>query len=175
MGVVAPFVPEKLVIAILCTRPARRAELCSSLEKRWGSIDFASESFPFTWTHYYDAEMDGEIMRSFVSFERLVDPAVLAAIKRETNSIEDEFRGPAGRTVNLDPGLMALSRFSLATTKENAHRVPLSGGIYAEITLLYAHGGFRPLEWTYPDYRAEPTLTILNGIRGTYKGQLDRA
>jgi len=116
--------------------------------------------------------MDGAIERSFVSFERLVDPSALAAIKRETNCLEDTFRGAAGRTVNLDPGLLALSRFSLATTKENAHRIPLSDGIYAEITLLYARGGFRPLEWTYPDYRAEPTLAILTRIRALYKTQL---
>lgn len=142
------------------------------LESRWGRIDYECEPFPFTWTHYYDAEMNGEIARSFVSFERLADPAGLAAIKRETNGLENAFREPSGRTVNLDPGLMALSRFSLATTKENAHRIPLSDGIYAEITLLYARGGFHPLEWTYPDYRSDVVLAILGRIRDVYKAQL---
>ncbi|HEY9595442.1 MAG TPA: DUF4416 family protein [Spirochaetia bacterium] len=172
MGTAAPFVPEKLVIAILCSRPACRGDLRDALVSRWGAIDYECEPFPFTWTRYYDAEMGGPIERSFVSFERLVDPSGLAGIKRETNRLEDDFRRAAGRTVNLDPGLMALSRFSLATTKENAHRIPLSDGIYAEITLLYARGGFRPLEWTYPDYRAEPTTGILGRIRELYKTQL---
>jgi len=175
MGTAAAFVPEKLVIAILCSRPGKRARLHEALETRWGRIDTECDPFPFTWTHYYDAEMGGAIERSFVSFERLVDPAALAGIKGETNRLEDELREEGGRTVNLDPGLMALSRFSLATTKESAHRIPLSNGIYGEITLLYAHGAFRPLPWTYPDYRAEPTLTVLAGIRGLYKGQLEAA
>ena len=67
---------------------------------------------------------------------------------------------------------MALSRFTLATTKENAHRIPLSDGIYAEITLLYARGGFQPLEWTYPDFRSERYRALLSDIRALYKAQL---
>jgi hypothetical protein len=70
---------------------------------------------------------------------------------------------------------MALSRFSLATTKESAHRVPLSHGIYAEITLLYSKGGFRPLDWTYPDFRSPAYLAVLNDIRARYKAQLHSA
>ena len=66
---------------------------------------------------------------------------------------------------------MSLPRFVLATTKENAHRIPLADGIFAEITLLYGKGGFQPLPWTYPDFRSEPTLSILNKIRALYKSQ----
>ena len=76
-------------------------------------------------------------------------------IKRETNDIEDRFREQGLRKVNLDPGLLSLPRFVLATTKDNAHRIPLEGGIYAEITLLFGKGTFRPLPWTYPDFRSE--------------------
>jgi hypothetical protein len=116
--------------------------------------------------------MGGPIQRSFVSFSRLVDPSSLALIKQQTNALEDRFRVDGLRTVNLDPGLMALSRFTLATTKESAHRIPLEGGIYAEITLLYARGSFRSLEWTYPDYRSERYISLLNEIRALYKTQL---
>ena len=129
MGTAGQFTPEKLVMGILCSRPAREKELLDGLVERWGRIDYRSETFPFTFTHYYDEEMDGPIGRLFVSFERLVDPSTLAAIKRETNAIEHTFREDGGRRVNIDPGLMALSRFTLATTKENAHRIPLSDGI----------------------------------------------
>jgi hypothetical protein len=136
MGTAGKFTPEKLVVAILCSRPGRAEELLAALTRRWGRIDFRSEAFPFTFTRYYDEEMDGAIARSFVSFESLVDPSELASIKLETNRVEDGFREGGSRRVNLDPGLLALSRFTLATTKENAHRIPLSSGIYAEITLL---------------------------------------
>jgi hypothetical protein len=171
MGTAGVFNREKLVIAILISAAGRRDELVSRLSDRWGPVDFASEPFTFNFTHYYDAEMGPPIYRLFISFERLVDPASLARTKLETNAIEDLFRETGSRKVNLDPGLLSLPRFVLATTKENAHRVPLADGIYAEITLLYGKGCFQPLPWTYPDYRSEPTLSILNTIRSRYKSQ----
>jgi hypothetical protein len=172
MGSAAPFTPEKLVMGILSSRGSG-GDVESLLVEQWGPIDYRSTPFPFTFTDYYDAEMGGPILRSFVSFSPLVDPSRLARIKRETNAIEDRFRDGGRRTVNLDPGLMALSRFSLATTKESAHRIPLEAGIYAEITLLYARKSFRPLDWTYPDYRSDRYIRLLNDIRVIYKAQLD--
>jgi hypothetical protein len=175
MGSATPFTPEKLVMGILSSRGGGGEDVESLLVEQWGPIDYRSPSFPFTFTDYYDAEMGGPIQRSFVSFSLLVDPSRLAAIKRATNAIEDRFRENGRRTVNLDPGLMALSRFSLATTKENAHRIPLEAGIYAEITLLYSRKGFQPLDWTYPDYRSERYLQLLGEIRRIYKAQLGAA
>ncbi len=171
MGTAGVFNREKLVIAILISAAGRKDELVSHLADLWGPVDFASDPFTFTFTHYYDAEMGPPIDRFFISFERLVDPTCLARTKVETNSIEDMFREKGSRKVNLDPGLLSLPRFVLATTKENAHRIPLADGIYAEITLLYGRGSFQPLPWTYPDFRSEPTLSILNKIRARYKSQ----
>ncbi len=96
---------------------------------------------------------------------------MIAEIKLQTNRVEEQFREAGGRKVNIDPGLLCLSRFILVTTKESAHRIPLSGGIHAEITLLFHKGSFRPLEWTYPDYRSPEYLHVLNEIRGLYKAQ----
>lgn len=159
-------------MGILISAPDRREELLAALGESWGPRDFLSAPIPFTFTGYYDREMGGPIERIFVSFRDLVDPALLADIKLRTNALEEGFREGGGRRVNLDPGLMALSRFTLATTKENAHRIPLSNGMYAEITLLYGKDGFRPLEWTYPDYRSAGYLAVLNKIRGLYRDQL---
>jgi hypothetical protein len=172
MGRAAGFTPEKLLMGILISAPDRRAELLGCLEEAWGPSDFISAAIPFTFTDYYDGEMGGGIERLFVSFETLVDPASLAEIKIRTNRLEERFRGEGGRRVNLDPGLLALSRFTLATTKENAHRIPLRDGIYAEITLLYGKGGYQPLPWTYPDYRTETYRAILAEVRRLYKAQL---
>ena len=171
MGTAGVFSREKLVMAILISAIDRKDELVSRLVDRWGPVDYASDPFTFAFTHYYDAEMGSPIDRFFVSFDRLVDPACLAQTKQETNAIEDLFRENGSRKVNLDPGLLSLARFVLATTKENAHRIPLAEGIYAEITLLYGKGSFQPLPWTYPDFRSEPTLSILNKIRARYKSQ----
>ena len=175
MGSAGVFTPEKLVIGILTSRTGRREELFSLLAERWGPVDFSSGPIPFAFTHYYDAEMGPPIERTFASFQRLVDPSGLARIKRETNSIEDLFREEGKRKVNLDPGLLSLPRFVLATTKESAHRIPLEQGIYAEITLLYEKGSFHSLAWTYPDFRSEGYISLLNEIRVRYKSQLSPA
>jgi len=171
MGEATQFLPEKLVMAVLISRPERKQELQGALERTWGQPDLCSPTMPFTYTDYYDSEMGPGIQRFFVSFRRLVDPSLIADIKLSTNRIEEQFREGEARKVNIDPGLLCLSRFILVTTKESAHRIPLSGGIYAEVTLLFHKGSFRPLEWTYPDYRSPEYLRILNDIRGLYKAQ----
>jgi hypothetical protein len=175
MGIAGIYTPEKLVIGVLSSLPDGIDELKTLLVQHWGVIDFCSSEIPFTFTEFYAKEMGAGIVRIFMSFQSLVDPSCLASVKLRTNLIEDHFRQKGLRRVNLDPGLMALSRFSLATTKESAHRIPLASGIYAEITLLYSKGSFRPLGWTYPDFRSQAYLAILNGIRSVYKAQLHAA
>jgi len=172
MGTAGSYTPEKLVMCVLSSSPGSAGDLRAVLTDAWGDIDFSSPPIPFTFTHYYEPEMGPGIVRTFLSFQRLVDPACFAGVKLLTNTLEDRFRVNGARRVNLDPGLMALSRFSLATTKESAHRVPLSAGIYAEVTLLYSKTGFRPLEWTYPDFRTPAYLSVLGEIRALYKAQL---
>lgn len=172
MGIAGAYTPEKLVMCVLSSSPDRDGELRTLLVEQWGGIDYSSEPVAFTATDYYEREMGPGIMRTFLSFQRLVDPSVLAEVKLRTNSLEDLFRVEGLRRVNLDPGLLALSRFSLATTKESAHRIPLSKGIFAEITLLYSRTGFRPLEWTYPDFRTPAYHSALKEIRAIYKAQL---
>jgi hypothetical protein len=171
MGTPHAFVREKLVIGILTSRPAEQVGVLSDLAARFGEMDYQSAPVPFTFTDYYGEEMGPEIHRLFVSFGTLVDPAELAGIKLAANVIEDHYRESGRRMVNLDPGLLCLSRFVLATTKESSHRVPLHSGIYAEVTLMFERGSFRSVEWTYPDYRSGPTIGCLNAIRGLYRAQ----
>ncbi|MDP2953277.1 MAG: DUF4416 family protein, partial [Chloroflexota bacterium] len=55
------------------------------------------------------------------------------------------------------------------TTKDRGHRIYLSEGIYAEVTLVWKRGeGFQPEEWTYPDYRTPEYRAILGEIRGLH-------
>jgi hypothetical protein len=165
------FTPEKLVIPVLISQSDKKLKLHTLLEKRFGSIDYVSEEIDFDFTHYYDEEMGPPIKRYFISFSELVDPARLGRIKIESGQVEDNFRVSGKRKINLDPGLLALSRFVLASRKEGSHRVPLAGGVYAEITLLYERGEFRPVEWTYPDYRSRKYRDILAEIRDRYHAQ----
>ncbi len=172
MGTPGVFRPEKLVVAMLVSRIQDKDPILVELCGSFGPIDFQSHPLTFSFTDYYAAEMGSELTRIFASFATLVSPEKLAGIKLATNAIEDRFREGGDRRVNLDPGLLCLSRFLLATTKDGSHRIPLERGIYAEVTLLFERGSFRPVEWTYPDYRSPGYLSVLNAVRDLYKSQL---
>ena len=62
-------------------------------------------------------------------------------------------RHPEPRPLNLDPGYLTSAKLVLASTKDHAHRIYLSRGIYAEVTLHYQDRGWQHHEWTFPDYR----------------------
>ena len=172
MGEAGQFKQEKLVVAVLISREEQRESVLSVLQSCFGRYDYLSKSLPFTFTNYYDREMGTPIYRFFVALECLVSPDRLVRIKEETNRVEIQFSENGSRRVNLDPGLLSLSRFVLASTKDSSHRIPLQRGIYAETTLMYEHGSFRPVEWTYPDYRSEEYLRTLGRIREIYSRQL---
>lgn len=145
------------------------------LTKRFGKIDFESAVLDFGHTKYYREEMGEGLKRRFISFSRLIRPSRLAAIKLLTNKIEQKMcAGRPGRVINIDPGCLGLAKLVLATTKDHSHRIYLSKGIYAEVTLFYRDKSFRPCEWTYPDYRTQEYADIFNEIRAIYAKQLRR-
>ena len=172
MAVHELFSREKLVTGILISRLEYREDLLTAIEAEFGPPDYISELLDFSFTRYYDKEMGSPIMRFFVSFKQLVEPDQLAAIKLITVKIERSFAEKENRKVNLDPGILSLSRFILASTKDSSHRIPLNSGIYGEITLIYEKNEFRPVEWTYPDYQSEKYCLILKEIRALYMKQL---
>lgn len=171
MGENSSFERAKLVLPMLVAPKLSLPSLRSRLTGQFGPIDRESTAETFAYTDYYTPEMGPHLCRIFVSFERLVDPETLADIKLTTNGIEREYAVEGSRTVNLDPGILTLSRFILATTKDHAHRIPLRDGIYGEITLMFRNGMFEPLEWTYPDYRSESYRNILSGMRNVLHQQ----
>lgn len=139
----------------------------------FGEIDYESSPLPFTHTDYYEKEFGKNLLRNFVSFERLIAQDALAEIKIKTNEIEKKLEREGRRTVNIDPGYIALSKLVLATTKDYVHRVYIGKGIYAEITLHYKDRAFQAFPWTYPDYKTQEYIEIFNKIRGIYKRQVN--
>jgi len=140
------------------------------LRARFGGILLRSAILPFDFTDYYESEMGGGLVRQFVAFEEEIDPGCLAAIKLETNRLEQQLAEEAGnvsqrRTVNLDPGYVTPDKVVLATTKNYAHRIYLSNGIYAEVTLNFGKGTVRTFEWTYPDYRTAMAAEFFLAVR----------
>ncbi len=129
-------------------------------------------------TDYYRQEMGENLLRKFITFERLIAPDALASIKLETNAVEMSLSGGeesnSPRRVNLDPGYVDATKLVLASAKDQAHRIYLSHGIYAEVTLLYYHGEFHPFIYTYPDYQWPETHAFLRRAQNKYREQLRR-
>lgn len=142
------------------------------LVRRFGPLDLTSSVMPFCHTRYYEREFGTDLKRQFVSFQRLIWPHQLAAIKRATMTIERTLSCAGRRQVNIDPGYLDLAKLVLASTKDYAHRIYLGQGIYAEITLFYRAGSFRAGEWTYADYCTEAYRQIFGRIRTLYAAQL---
>lgn len=139
----------------------------------YGETDFVSPWMAFGFTDYYTPELGRDLKRRFVAFRRLIAPDALPSAKNQTNRIEQRYAQQARRQVNIDPGYVSGEHMILATTKAYAHRPYLRDGIYADLTLIYRKGSYRPLEWTYPDYRQPELVEMFNGIRNTYLSQLN--
>jgi len=175
MGGRKGFTAEKLIIGILTPHPQLPGSIITLLQDQYGEIERTDGPFPFTYTHYYDAEMGTGLQKHFLTFRLLVDPADLPAIKLFTNRVERQYAAPDGRRMlNLDPGLLSAGRFILATTKDRGHRIPLSCGIYGEVTLIYSSREFRTLPWTYDDFAGDGYRQLLKEIRRAYLDQLKR-
>lgn len=145
------------------------------LASEFGPVDFLSSPGDFPYTSYYDDEMGGGIKRQTASFLNLVLPESLASVKLRTNEIETALLFDGKRKVNIDPGFLSLENFILATGKNFTHRVYLRDGIYADLTLIYNKGAYRPLPWTYPDYREPEFLRYLDVLRKKLRFQRDGA
>lgn len=125
--------------------------------REWGPVALASPAFEFVETNYYEASMGAGIKKCFWAFERLIDPVGLPAIKHATNAWEAEYAAlgqhAEPRPLNLDPGYVTSAKLVLASTKDHAHRIYLSDGIYAEVTLYFKQRQWQAREFTFPDYR----------------------
>ena len=169
--------PEK--VKLICGLITNNKEVYEKTKKilarLFGKIDFESGPFEFVFTKYYEKELGKKLKRRFLSFERLIDPEDIAGIKALTNNIEAKFSLQNKRQLNIDPGYLTLAKLVLATTKDYNHRIYLSRGIYAEVTLCYIGNSFQGWKWTYRDYLTQDYIHFFNKIRGIYQKQLSEA
>jgi hypothetical protein len=165
-----------LVVAAFSRYPDALTWARNHLEDTFGPVALAATPFEFNQTRYYEATMGPGLQKQFLAFERLCRPEFLKDAKHLAGNIETRLAANGGypqiRPVNLDPGVLSLGKFQLATTKDQAHRVYLGDGIYAETTLRYHDGTFEPWPWTYADYRQSCVIDFLNSTRDYYRGRL---
>jgi hypothetical protein len=142
------------------------------LEGIFGPTDWISEGLLFDRTRYYEREMGWPLYRRFIAFRDLIRPDKIVDIKLRTNALEARYLQDGKRQINIDPGYISLERLVLTTGKNYTHRIYLSKGIYADLTLIFHRGTFRALEWTYRDYAAPEVINRFNEVRERYKEQL---
>jgi hypothetical protein len=147
--------PQGIIVwGILTNKPELVVAVEKEIEKNYGTVIRQSEIVPFDYTDYYEKEMGKNIQRLWLVTEKLVYLSLLAEIKNYARHIEATYADENNnRKINIDPGILTLSNFVLATTKNYGHRIYLRDGIFAEVTLIYRNKTFQSLEWTYPDYR----------------------
>lgn len=171
MGKIRKHTPVKLIVGFIFKGDGSLKKAQYYLVKRFGKLDFESKIIPFIYTGYYEKEFGKDLKRKFIGFNKLIPPGKLTDIKIFTNKIEKKLSKGACRCINIDPGYLNLSKLILATTKDFTHRIYLSSGIYAEVTLFYKDKNFRFCEWTYPDYRTAEYIEVFNNIRAIYEEQ----
>jgi hypothetical protein len=168
--------PVMLVTAAFSRYPEALDWARLQLEQAFGPVELTSATLDFDQTRYYERDMGAGLKKRFFAFRELVAADSLAKIKRRTNDLENELARsgsyPVPRPLNLDPGLLSLGKFQLATTKDQSHRIYLGEGIFAEVTLRYQAGCFEAWPWTYADYRQPAVLDFLQEARDLYRRRM---
>ncbi len=168
--------PVKLIIGILAANEDCLRAAIEALTSEFGKADLVSDVWPFDQTDYYKDQTGENILRQFVSAEKLIEPGKLAKIKHQTNELEQklavELNLDLPRPVNLDPGVIEPSKLILATTKNYSHRIYIGEKMYAEVTLIFDKGSWCPLPYTYPDYRQQCYHDFFDKVRKRLLEQL---
>lgn len=168
--------PAMLVVAAFSRHPEALAWAEEQLRSKYGDVILTSPDFDFHQTRYYEATMGPGLKKRFLAFADLVPLDCLADVKLFTIDLERQLartrQFPEERPLNLDPGLLQLGKFMLATTKDQAHRIYLRDEIYAEVTLRFHDGFFDVWPWTYRDYQEPAVREFLKVARDVYRGLL---
>src|ERR1051325_499361 len=169
MGV--PREPTYSLLVIACFSRHLEALDWASLQlaARFGKVALTSPDFSFYHTKYYDSTMGTGLIRRLLVFDSIVSADCLPAVKHFTISLEgllvESKKYHEERPLNVDPGLLQLGKFLLASTKDQAHRIYLADDIFAEVTLRFQAGAFEVWPWTYADYRERAVREFLGQAR----------
>ncbi len=164
--------PVKLLAGLLYSDKALYQDALQALCVKLGQIDYESPVFFFTVSDYYVPEMGSPIYRKFISFKSLVLPDRLAELKILSNQVEDQLAIQDARKVNIDIGYMDFDKVVLASAKYNGQKIYLNHGIWADLTLQFYKGVFRPFPWSFPDFKEDTYQNVFLKIRQCYKQQM---
>jgi hypothetical protein len=162
-------VPAYFFVAMLCQDNLLLSRAKDELITFFGPVDYESAANPFLYTDYYEKEFGKDLKRQFVFFARPRDPHEIVEAKKITVQLEESMgRGKGGRIVrqvNIDPGYLTQAKLVLASSKDFSHRIYLGSGVFAEVTLSFKEGSYRPHSYTFPEYRDESNIALFNRMR----------
>jgi hypothetical protein len=155
-------------VAIMFNLDEQKQVVLKHFTERFGNILGCGPVYLVTdYTDYYTEEFGRQLQKQFFVFEPTVSLDEYHRVKVWSNRIETGSEPGAAprRIVNIDPGYLEPSKLVLFSTKNYSHRVYVADGIFAEVTMLYAHGKFVKLPWTYNDYYGAENLKFLTEMR----------
>ncbi len=165
--------PVQLVVCALETDRVLLDEARSLMVTEFGPEAGIHGPWDFDVTDYYQAEMAGPVIhRWLIAHEQPVLSEQLPEIKLLTNRVEERLAVEGNRKVNLDAGYMDFNKLVLASAKFHEHKIHLGRGIYADLTLLFNHGAWRPLPWSFADFRDDRYYETLTLIRNGYRQRM---
>ncbi|MFC1729056.1 phosphoribosylformylglycinamidine cyclo-ligase [candidate division KSB1 bacterium] len=162
----------KLVVAVTFQNSDQLQKIEEFLVRKFGPIETRTDISPFSYTDYYRDEMGENLLKIFFSFTRLFKRENLPRYKLLTNHFEQSSAEGGRRTVNIDPGYISEANLVLASTKNFTHRIYIGEGIFGDCHLYFKHGEFRPMSWTYPDYKEPEALRFFAHVREVYYRQV---
>ena len=178
MGEIVEHKPVVLIAAITSRYHEALEWAAQQAEAKWGPTIKRSPVFDFTETGFYTKTMGEDLKKQFLAFENLFDPGAIAPTKHVSNLWEQEYikqnSFPEVRPVNIDPGYISEAKLVLVTSKDRDHRVYLSQGIFAEVTLHFRGGLWTFSRWTYPDYQRADFQQFFTECRQWLREQIQR-
>lgn len=169
MGRIKDYELVKLVVGIMYSKDECYSSAIETLTLLYGEVDTQTDEYSFSSiSTFYDNEMKGNVKKRFISFTPLIDPSRLSEIKTATNAIEDSLSSFGMRDINIDPCILTPGAFIMATTKGAGFRIPLSGGIYGDLSLVYTNKAWSDFYWTYSDVKSSQMKNYLSRVRDIY-------
>jgi hypothetical protein len=154
--------------AIMFPNEELYAKAMKLLQDKFGEILGMGEIFSVTeFTSYYVKEFGENLKKQFILFKEPVRAEKFYQAKIWSNKVEQKIQEPENdkRFVNIDPGYLEASKFVLFSSKDFSHRIYQGEGIFAEVTMLFMHGKFHKMGWTYEDYWHETNRNFLKKMR----------
>ena len=168
MGEIKPLPKAHPFFALMFTSEGHYGLVVNQLKKRFGEVLGSGPVYKVSdFTDYYEKEFSSNLQKQMFVFR---EPRILENfhdVKVWTNGIEISMGNKHNelRSVNIDQGYLEPSKLVPYSTKNFSHRVHVGKGIFAEVTIIYEHGKFKFLQWTYPDYSWERNIEFLLKMR----------